>query len=46
MLDICRWNIHSGSIVSAVWRSIRARITRNRCSGLTACIAAFSGRCT
>jgi hypothetical protein len=46
MLDIARWKIHSGSIVAAVWRSIRAFITRKRCKGLTACIATFSGRCT
>ena len=46
MLDISRWNSHSSSIVFVVKRSIRARITRSRCNGLTACIATFSGRCT
>ena len=44
--DISAWKTHSGSIVSAVWRCSRARSSRSRWTGLTACIADFSGRWT
>ena len=45
MASSSAWKAVSASIVSGVWRSSRLRSSRSRCTGLTACIATFSGRC-
>ena len=46
MLAISRWNSHSGPMVWVVCRVSWVRSSRSRWTGLTACMAIFSGRCT